>query len=66
MLEQVERWIAVVAGQKKSLSRAVESRQLTDAYLPACDGTIGWTERPKGRIREAADVVSCFLAKRFS
>ena len=64
MLPQVDHWISVVAGQ--SLRRAVESRQLTDAYLPPCAGTIAWTERPEGRIREAADVISCFIAKRFS
>jgi len=66
MLTQVDYWIAVVAGQKQSLHRTVELRQLTDAYLPACGGTIAWTERPQGRIREAADYFSCFLAKRFS
>jgi hypothetical protein len=66
ILQQIDHWIAAVAGQKESLQRAVESRQLTDAYLRACDGTIAWTERPKGRIREAADVISCFLAERFS
>jgi uncharacterized protein involved in exopolysaccharide biosynthesis len=66
MLPQVKHWIAVVAGQKQSLQRAVESRPLTDAYLPACSGTIAWTERPIGKIREAADAVSCLLAKRFS
>lgn len=66
MLTQVDQWIAVVAGQKESLLRAVQSRQLTDAYLPACAGTIACTERPQGRIREAADAVSCLLAKRFS
>lgn len=66
MLSQVDHWIAVVAGQKESLQRAVEFRPLTDAYLPACSGTIAWTERPQGRILEAADAISCFLAKRFS
>lgn len=66
MLPQVDHWIAVVAGQKQSLRRAVESRELTDAYLPACTGTIAWTERPQGKIREAADAISFFLAKRFS
>ena len=66
MLSQVDHWIAVVAGQKHSLQRAVEFRPLTDAYLASCDGTIAWTERPQGRIREAADAISCFLAKRFS
>ena len=66
MLSKVEHWIAVVAGQKKSLRRAVEFRQLSEAYLPACGGTIAWTERPQGRIREVADAVSLFIAKRFS
>ena len=66
MLPQVDHWIAVVAGQKQSLRRAVVSRELTDAYLPACTGTIAWTERPQGKIREAADAISFFLAKRFS
>jgi uncharacterized protein involved in exopolysaccharide biosynthesis len=66
MLPQVDQWISVVAGQKESLRRAVKSRQLTDAYLPACAGTIAWTERPHGRIREVADAISLFLAKRFS
>ncbi len=66
LLPQVDHWIAVVAGQKESLRRALESRQLTDAYLPACSGTIAWTERPRGWIREAADAISFFLAKRFS
>lgn len=66
ILPQVDHWIAVVAGQKESLRKAFESRQLTDAYLPVCDGTIAWTERPEGRIREGADVISCILAKRFS
>lgn len=66
MLGKVEHWIAVVAGQKTSLQRAVEFRQLSDAYLPACGGTIAWTERPEGRIRVAADAISLFIAERFS
>ncbi len=66
VLSKIDHWIAAVAGQKESLHRAVESRQLTDAYLLPCDGTIAWTERPNGRIREGADVISCFLAERFS
>ena len=66
MLSEVDHWISAVAGQKESLRRAVESRQLTDAYLAPCDGTIAWTERPTGKIREVADVISCFIAKRFS
>lgn len=66
MLSRIDHWIAAVSGQKQSLQRAVKLRQLIDAYLPACGGTIAWTERPQGHIREAADAVSCFLAKRFS
>lgn len=66
MLSQVDHWIAVVAGQKQSLQRATEFRQLTSAYLPACGGTIAWTERPEGSIRKIADRFSCFLAKHFS
>lgn len=66
VLSKVEHWIAVVAGQKTSLQRAVEFRQLSEAYLPACGGTIAWTERPEGRIRVAADAISLFIAKRFS
>ncbi len=66
VLTEIDHWIAAVAGQKESLQRSVGSRQLIDAYLPSCGGTIAWTERPKGKIREAADVISIFLAKRYS
>lgn len=66
VLATVGCWLAVVAGQRDALRRVVRLRPLTDAYLPPCDGTIGWTERPDGRVREAADFVSHFLAKRFS
>jgi uncharacterized protein involved in exopolysaccharide biosynthesis len=66
LLAQVNFWSTVVAGQKGSLRRAAEFRALSDAYLPPCNGTIAWTERPSGPIRQAADVLSCFLAKRFS
>lgn len=66
LLPQVDHWLAVVAGQKISLARAARLRPLTDAYLPACDGTVAWIERPKGLIRQAADMLSTFLAKRFS
>lgn len=65
-LSQIDHWIAAVAGQKESLQRSVGSRRLIDAYLPSCSGTIAWTERPEGKIREAADVISSFLAKRYS
>jgi hypothetical protein len=58
--------MAVVSGQQDSLRRAATFRSLTDAYLPPCNGTIGWTERPEGPIRQAADVISGFLTKRFS
>jgi hypothetical protein len=66
LLAQVDYWMAVVAGQRESLRRAAHFRPLTDAYLPPCDGTIGWTERPHGSIRVAADLISRYLAKRFS
>jgi uncharacterized protein involved in exopolysaccharide biosynthesis len=66
MFSEVDHWISVVFGQKESLRRAVDSQQMIDAYLSPCDGTIAWTERPKGKIREMADVVSCFIAKKFS
>jgi uncharacterized protein involved in exopolysaccharide biosynthesis len=65
-LARVDFWMAVVSGQQESLRRAATFRSLTDAYLPPCNGTIGWTERPEGPIRQAADVISGFLTKRFS
>lgn len=65
-LARVDYWMAVVSGQQESLRRAATFRSLTDAYLPPCNGTIGWTERPEGPIRQAADVISGFLTKRFS
>lgn len=66
LLSTVDQWIAVVAGDKESLRLAARLRPITDAYLPPCSGTIGWTEQPDGTIREAADILSTFLAKRFS
>ncbi|MCX6878505.1 MAG: hypothetical protein NTW21_32525 [Verrucomicrobia bacterium] len=65
-LAPVDFWMAAVTGQREALRRAARLRSLTDAYLPRCDGTIGWTERPANRIRKAADVISGLLAKRFS
>jgi uncharacterized protein involved in exopolysaccharide biosynthesis len=65
-LADVGHWIAVVAGQKDSLARARRHRPLTDTYLNACGGTIAWTERPQGIIRQTADHLSTFLARRFS
>jgi hypothetical protein len=65
-LATVDYWIAIVAGRQESLRRAVKFRPLSDAYLPPCNGTVAWTESPQGVIRQAADVVSCMLAKRFS
>ena len=65
-LARVQCWLAVVAGNKDSLCRNVRFRLLSDAYLPPCNGTIALTETPNGRIRRAADVLSVFLAKRFS
>ena len=65
-LATVDFWLAVVAGQRDALRRSVRLRPLTDAYLPPCGGTLGLTERPRGYVREAADILSLFLAKRFS
>ncbi len=65
-LARVDYWMAVVAGQKNSLRRAAKFRPLTDTYLPPCNGTIAWVERPAGPIRETADLVSGFLTQRFS
>ncbi len=66
LLAEVESWIAVVAGDKTSLSRSAEFSKLSNAYLPPCAATLVWAERPVGAIRAAGDVVSSFLAKRFS
>lgn len=62
----VQHWISVVSGEKLSLRKARKIRQITDAYLPPCGGTIAWIERPEGRIRELVDVLSTILAKHFS
>jgi hypothetical protein len=66
MLSKVDYWLSVVAGQKGSLKIAVQYRPITEADLAPCDGTIAWVERPTGFIRQAAESVSKFLAKRFS
>lgn len=66
LLAQIKSWVTVVASQKSSLRRCAMFRVLLNAYLPPCDGTIVWAERPTGPIRLAAEAVSCFLAKRFS
>lgn len=65
-LAHVNHWISAVSGEKKSISRTLVARPLSDAYLPPCAGTIAWTERPDGRIRATADQVSSYLAKKFS
>jgi hypothetical protein len=62
----VKHWLFVVEGQKASLRRARKLRTITSAYLPPCSGTIAWMERPKGAIREVADLISTFIAKTFS
>ncbi|MBK1817961.1 hypothetical protein JIN84_20230 [Luteolibacter yonseiensis] len=66
LLSQVRHWIAVVEGQKDSLAVATKQRPITEAYLPPCEGTLAWIERPKGKIRQSGDAVSLLLAKRFS
>jgi hypothetical protein len=66
ILAETRFWLAVVSGDKKSATLASKSRSLTSAYLPACAGTLVWIEKPAEQIRKVADVLSCFLAKRFS
>lgn len=66
VLTDTKVWLAVVSGDKKSTTRASKSRTLTNAYLPPCAGTLVWLEKPAEQIRKVADVLSCFLAKRFS
>jgi len=65
-LMKIGRWTTVLTGQKESLRRASTWLPLCATYLPPCNGTIAWIEPPSGRIRAAADVLSLFLAKRFS
>lgn len=66
VFREFQEWIAVVAGQKASLERAHEARDLADAYLPLRGGTIAVIETPQGLIRRLADLVSEALAKHFS
>lgn len=65
-LVDIREWYAVVAGQKESIARAARFRDLAEAYLPPCGGTIALMERPEGIVRRAADVISYQLAKKFS
>ncbi len=66
LLPQIDHWISVVSGNKESLRRHGKLRTVTEAYLPPCDGTIALTEVPRGLIRQAAELISGLLAKRFS
>jgi len=65
-LMKIGYWMAVLSGDKESLSRASQWLPISSTYLPPCNGTIAWIEPPVGRIRAAADALSLFLAKRFS
>jgi uncharacterized protein involved in exopolysaccharide biosynthesis len=65
-LIQIDCWMTVLAGNKDSLQRTRQWQPLSAAYLPPCDGTIALTEPPAGQIRTIADVISLYLAKRFS
>lgn len=65
-LGSISEWFTIVAGQKDSLTKAAQSRDLAEAYLPSCNGTIALMERPQGIVRRAADVLSFQLAKKFS
>lgn len=66
LLSDVQHWLSLVSGNQDAIRRAVLFRKLSDAYLPPCGGTIGWTERPNGPVRSTADHVSHFLARKFS
>ncbi len=66
LLPQIDHWVSLVSGNRESLRRTRKLQSITDAYLPPCDGTIALTERPVGSIRQAAELLSGFLAKRFS
>ena len=66
LLPQIDHWISVVSGNKESLKRLHKLRSTTEAYLPPCNGTVALTEYPRGAIRQAAELLSDFLAKRFS
>jgi len=66
LFARADYWMAVVAGHRNSLRRTTKFKALSDAYLTPCNGTIAWTERPVGHLRATADVLSRFLAKKFS
>lgn len=66
MLGSVEIWFALIAGRRDALRKMGRIRHLAGIYLPPCAGTIAWIERPSGRVRQVADLLSLFLAKRFS
>ena len=65
-LRKIGCWMTVLSGNMDSLRRASQCLPLCAAYLPPCDGTIVMTSPPEGRIRAAADIISLYLAKRFS
>jgi hypothetical protein len=60
------RWFAVVRGEKSSLGTFSESRRLAEIHLKPCDGTIAIIEPPSGRLRQWADQLSIFIARKFS
>ncbi|MEO8616370.1 MAG: hypothetical protein ABI600_14595 [Luteolibacter sp.] len=66
LLPQIDHWISVVSNNKDSLRRLDKLRSITEVYLPPCDGTIALTECPDGLIRQAGELLSGFLVKRFS
>jgi hypothetical protein len=60
------RWFAAVRGEKSSLRTFSESRRLAEIHLEPCDGTIAIVEPPSGRLRQWADHLSIFIARKFS
>jgi hypothetical protein len=59
-------WMIVLSGNIDSLRRTDQYLPVCTTYLPPCGGTIVLTSPPAGRIRAAADVISLYLAHRFS
>jgi uncharacterized protein involved in exopolysaccharide biosynthesis len=65
-LMKIDCWMTVLSGNVDSLHRTDQYLPVCTTYLPPCGGTIVLTSPPAGRIRAAADVISLYLAQRFS
>lgn len=65
-LADVEFWVSIVTADKTSLNKAASLRSVSEAYLPPCSGTIACTDLAPGAIRQVGDMLSTFLARKFS